>query len=177
MDICIFIFIFASLVGYLFSMGIKSDRLNALRELISENEVRNQDEVLSILVSKGYNTTQATLSRDLKEIGVVKIHEAGKGYVYRLGSTESKFFAPSASKITDDGIRSIEFSNFFAVIKTHPGFAGAVASIIDNNISKEIVGTIAGDDTVLLVIREGYSRSQVLDAVSKFITGIQTKLK
>lgn len=158
-------------------MSVKSDRLEALREVIVDNDVRNQDEVLSLLESKGYNVTQATLSRDFKELGVVKVHDASKGYVYRLGGGEARIIAPAATHITKDGIKSIEFSNSFAVVKTHPGFAGAVASIIDNNISKEIVGTIAGDDTVLLIIREGYTRMQVLDAVSKFITGIQTKLK
>lgn len=157
-------------------MSSKSDRLEALREVIVDNYVRNQDEVLSLLESKGYIVTQATLSRDFKELGVVKVHDASKGYVYRLGGSESRTIVPAATHITKDGICSIEFSNSFAVVKTHPGFAGAVASIIDNNISREIVGTIAGDDTVLLIIREGYSRTQVLDAVSKFITGIQTKL-
>lgn len=157
-------------------MSIKSDRLEALREVIVDNDVRNQDEMLSLLLSKGYSVTQATLSRDFKELGVVKVHEAAKGYVYRLGG-ETKTIAPAATHITKEGIKSIEFSNSFAVVKTHPGFAGAVASIIDNNISREIVGTIAGDDTVLLIVREGYTRAQVLDAVSRFFSGIQTKIK
>lgn len=157
-------------------MSIKSDRLEALREVIVDNDVRNQDEMLSLLLSKGYSVTQATLSRDFKELGVVKVHEAAKGYVYRLGG-ETKTIVPAATHITKEGIKSIEFSNSFAVVKTHPGFAGAVASIIDNNISREIVGTIAGDDTVLLIVREGYTRAQVLDAVSRFFSGIQTKIK
>ena len=169
--------IFVTRFEYLYRMNIKSDRLEALREVIVNNDVRNQDEVLSLLESKGYNVTQATLSRDFKELGVVKVHEASLGYVYRLGGTDMRTVAPASAHLTKDGIRSIEFSNSFAVVKTHPGFAGAVASIIDNNITREIVGTIAGDDTVLLIVREGYTRMQVLDAVSRHFSGIQTKLK
>lgn len=157
-------------------MSARNDRLEATRRVIEDNQVGNQEEVLDLLKSQGFNVTQATLSRDFKELGVVKVHDAGRGYVYKLNSQSPKFIAPNSSHITSDGIKSIEFSNSFAVVKTHPGFASAVAYIIDNNVIKEIAGTLAGDDTVLLILREGYARQQVLDAVSKFISGIQTKL-
>lgn len=156
-------------------MSARNDRLEATRRVIEENQVGNQEEVLDLLKKAGFNVTQATLSRDFKELGVVKAHDASRGYVYKLSSPTPKFIAPNASHITSDGIKSIEFSGSFAVVKTHPGFASAVAYIIDNNVIKEIAGTLAGDDTVLLIIREGYSRQQVLDAVSRFISGIQTK--
>lgn len=157
-------------------MSIKTQRLEAIRQIIANNGAKNQDEVLNMLLAKGFNSTQATLSRDFKEIGVVKLHDPRNGYVYKL----SPAGVPAGSvpdHINVSGIKSIEFSNSFAVVKTQPGFAGAVASIIDNNVVNEIVGTIAGDDTVLLVIREGYTREQVLDSVSNFIAGIQFKLK
>lgn len=157
-------------------MSARNDRLEATRRVIEDNQVGNQEEVLDLLKSQGFNVTQATLSRDFKELGVVKVHDAGRGYVYKLNSQSPKFIVPNSSHITSDGIKSIEFSNSFAVVKTHPGFASAVAYIIDNNVIKEIAGTLAGDDTVLLILREGYARQQVLDAVSKFISGIQTKL-
>ncbi len=157
-------------------MSARNDRLEATRRVIENNQVGNQEEVLDLLKKEGFNVTQATLSRDFKELGVVKVHDAGRGYVYKLNSQAPKFIASNASHITSDGIRSIEFSNSFAVVKTHPGFASAVAYIIDNNVISEIAGTLAGDDTVLLIVREGYSRQQVLDAVSRFISGIQTKL-
>ena len=157
-------------------MSARNDRLEATRRVIEDNQVGNQEEVLDLLKKEGFNVTQATLSRDFKELGVVKVHDASRGYVYKLTNQAPKLIAPNASHITSDGIKSIEFSNSFAVVKTHPGFASAVAYIIDNNVIKEIAGTLAGDDTVLLIVREGYTRQQVLDAVSKFISGIQTKL-
>lgn len=157
-------------------MSARNDRLEATRRVIENNRVGNQEDVLYLLKKDGFNVTQATLSRDFKELGVVKVHDADCGYVYKLNSQAPKFMAPNASHITSDGIRSIEFSNSFAVVKTHPGFASAVAYIIDNNVISEIAGTLAGDDTVLLIVREGYTRQQVLDAVSRFISGIQTKL-
>jgi len=157
-------------------MSIKTQRLDAIRQIIANNGAKNQDEVLGLLLEKGFNATQATLSRDFKEIGVVKLHDPQFGYVYKL-SPVSPSNGSSPAHINIAGIRSIEFSNSFAVVKTQPGFAGAVASIIDNNVVDEISGTIAGDDTVLLIIREGYTRDQVLDAVSNFIAGIQFKLK
>lgn len=157
-------------------MSARNDRLEATRRVIEDSLVSNQEEVLSLLKAKGFKVTQATLSRDFKELGVVKVHDASKGYVYKLSTQAPKFIAPNASHLTSDGIKTLEFNNSFAVVKTHPGFASAVAYIIDNNVVSEIAGTLAGDDTVLLIIREGYSREQVLDAISNFIPGIQTKL-
>jgi len=158
-------------------MSIKSQRLEAIRRIISNNGVKNQDEVLNGLQELGFAVTQATLSRDFKEIGVIKVHDTAKGYFYKLSAPSTIGIAHIPDHIATNGIRSIEFSNSFAVIRTQPGFAGAVASIIDGNAVNEIAGTIAGDDTVLMVIREGCSRDQVLDSVSKFITGIKYKLR
>lgn len=158
-------------------MSARTDRLEATRRVIEENQVGNQEDVLSLLKAKGFRVTQATLSRDFKELGVVKVHDSSRGgYVYQLSAQTPKFIVPNASHLTSDGIKSIEFSNSLAVIKTHPGFASAVAYIIDNNVIREIIGTLAGDDTVLLIVREGCSREQVIEAISHFISGIQTKL-
>jgi len=157
-------------------MSIKSQRLEAIRQIIAKGVAKSQEEVLSLLQARGFSATQATLSRDFKEIGVIKLHDPESGYVYKLAGNAHQFVVPSASHITE-GIKSIEFANAFAVVKTQPGFAGAVASIIDDNVVDEIVGSVAGDDTVLLVIREGYTRDQVLDSVSRFISGIKFKVR
>lgn len=157
-------------------MSIKSDRQQAIRRIIAENEVKSQDELQSILNSAGFFATQATLSRDFREMNVVKIHDSSKGYVYKISGESGNFSHSSPDNITKDGIRSIEFSSSFAVIKTQPGFASAVATIIDHNLAYEIVGTLAGDDTVLLVIKEGCDRQEVLSSISRFISGIQSKL-
>ena len=82
-------------------------------------------------------------------------------------------------EIQDDfpvaGVESIDFSGNMAVIKTRPGFAGGVASIIDSHDPYEILGTIAGDDTIILVIREGISKSHILEILAMFIPGLKNK--
>ena len=156
---------------------MKIDRQRAIRDIISGEAVRSQDELQDILLSRGFNVTQATLSRDFKELGVVKVHDSMKGeYVYRLPGTNPVLVSPDRSNIAAEGIRSIEFSGPIAVIKTHPGFASAVATIIDHNITREVVGSLAGDDTVLLVVREGCSHNQIISSISRFFPGIQSKL-
>lgn len=158
-------------------MSVKVDRQRAIRDIISTEVVRSQDELQDILLSRGLNVTQATLSRDFKELGIVKVHDSSKGeYVYRLPGVGPMPTSYDRNTITSEGIRSIEFSGSIAVIKTHPGFASAVATIIDHNITREIVGTLAGDDTVLLVAREGCTRNQVVYSISRFFPGIQSKL-
>ena len=158
-------------------MSVKSNRHEAIRRILAEHNVRSQEELGDFLRVSGFPTTQATLSRDFKELGIVKAHESSKGYVYRLPRRQSRVFMSQADgTMTDEGIRSIEFSNSFAVIKTYPGFASAVATIIDNNLGHEIAGTLAGDDTLLLILREGCSSKEVLNSISKFVTGIQSKL-
>jgi len=158
-------------------MGIKTDRLRAIRRLISEKDIKSQDELQVLLEENGFTVTQATLSRDFKELGVLKVHDYTRGYIYRLPGDDTRVLTPAPGMVANEGVRSIEFSSSFAVIKTHPGFASAVATIIDHNANHEIVGTLAGDDTVLLIIREGCDRERVLSSVSSFISGIKTKLK
>lgn len=157
-------------------MNIKSERQQAIRRIILENNVSSQDEILVHLSSQGFEVTQATLSRDFKELGVVKVHTPSDGYIYRLSAGGIPTVSSHKDAVASTGTRSIEFSGNLAVIKTSPGFAGAIASVVDSNLSKEIVGTIAGDDSVLIVVREGYTREQVIAAMSKFIKGMQTKL-
>ena len=158
-------------------MSVKTNRQRAIRRIIRDNEVGSQEELQALLRSDGFPTTQATLSRDFKELGIVKVHDYAKGYVNKLpGAPSPVLVTADRNTITTEGIRSIEFSNSFAVVKTHPGFASAVATIIDHNVSHEIVGTLAGDDTVLLILRDGCRREQVLSAISHFISGIQSKL-
>lgn len=157
-------------------MNIKSERQQAIRRILLDNSVGSQDEILGHLSAQGFEVTQATLSRDFKELGVVKVHTPSEGYFYRLSSGGVPIVTTHKDAVAAAGLRSIEFSGNLALIKTSPGFAGAIASVVDSNLSKEIVGTVAGDDTVLMVIREAYTREQVIASMGKFIKGIQTKL-
>ena len=166
-------------------MAVKNARMDAIARLIADSVVRSQEELQSRLADMGYIATQATLSRDLRTMGVVKKHVSGDGYRYTLpsGATAQGIHHGATAQdihpaaITSEGILGLEFSSSLVVVKTHPGFAGAVASVIDNSDSAEIAGTIAGDDTVLLILREGYTRDEALRSASRVINGIENKDK
>ncbi len=158
-------------------MNIKSKRLLAIKNIITSQKVSSQEELLFLLEKSGFVTTQATLSRDLKFLKVAKVPDAQTGYVYSLHEIAGK---PTEDAGSDDfpvsGIETIEFSQNLAVIKTKPGFANGIASVIDSHGLFEILGTIAGDDTILLIAREGVAKPDVINALSLFIPGIRSKV-
>ena len=143
-------------------------RHKALIQIISQETIYSQEELQEKLRKQGIVTTQATLSRDLKALRILKV--PGEGY--RLPQPGSRF----TSGPTPVSIVSLEFSGQFAVMKTQPGFASAAAVLIDHHPSRPILGTIAGDDTVLLILRQGYSSAQALEVLEKVIPDIKTHL-
>jgi len=157
-------------------MKIKAQRLAVIKNIISAQKVSSQEELLMLLEKEGFLTTQATLSRDLKFLKVAKIPHSDMGYIYELPAGSSK----TTEEIHDDfpigGLESIDFTGNMAVIKTRPGFANGVASIIDSHDPYEILGTIAGDDTILLINREGVSKNHVIEVLSMFIPGLKNKM-
>lgn len=128
-----------------------------------------------LLEKEGFMTTQATLSRDLKFLKVAKVPHLDKGYVYELPSGVNKTTDETQDDFPISGVESIDFTGNLAVIKTRPGFAGGIASIIDSHDPYEILGTIAGDDTILLINREGVSKGHMLEVLAMFIPGLKNK--
>ncbi|MCD7971492.1 MAG: arginine repressor [Candidatus Azobacteroides sp.] len=152
-------------------METKQQRQAHIRKIISENRISSQEELLQLIISSGLNLTQATLSRYLKEMKVVKVPDAAGEYVYVFSDALTGQNAREEEIIPVlpvTGFLSIEFSGDLAVIKTSPGYASGVASVIDRGIKTEILGTIAGDDTILLIPREGFTRKQILEALNKY---------
>lgn len=135
---------------------MKGQRLAIIQEIISTQQVGSQEELLQLLSAKGYSITQATLSRDIRKLQIVKRPNQNGDYVYTLDHERV-----SPHKGTQKTIDSIEFSGHLAVVKTRPGYAAAIASEIDSVAPKEIAGTIAGDDTILIIPREGISREEI----------------
>ncbi|SMO53158.1 transcriptional regulator, ArgR family [Saccharicrinis carchari] len=156
-------------------MKSKAQRLATIQHIISTQKVSSQEELLQLMENLGFVTTQATLSRDLKFLKVAKIPHPDKGYVYELPSLSEKSSNDSSDDFPIGGVESINYSGNLVVIKTRPGFANGVASIIDTHDPYEILGTIAGDDTILLVMREGVSRGHIFDTLSTFIPGLKNK--
>ena len=157
-------------------MKSKNNRLDTIKMIISSKEIGSQDELLQELVKEGFRLTQATLSRDLKQLKVAKAASMNGNYVYVLpNNTMYKRMTEqqSASEMMMyNGFVSIDFSLNLAVVKTRPGYASRLAYDIDMHNCYEILGTIAGDDTILLVIREGCTHADVRKALSDIIPNI-----
>lgn len=157
-------------------MKSKNSRLDAIKMIISSKEIGSQDELLQELLKEGYQLTQATLSRDLKQLKVAKAASMNGNYVYVLpNNTMYKRMTerhPASELMQHSGFLSIDFAGHLAVIKTRPGYASRLAYDIDSRDFDEILGTVAGDDTILLVIREGCTRTNVRNVLSLIIPNI-----
>ena len=158
-------------------MKIKNDRLEALRMIISSQELGSQDELLDALKNEGFQLTQATLSRDLKQLKVAKAATMRGNYVYVLPNDTmyKRVLTPHSVRemMQVPGFLSIHFSGNMGVIKTRPGYASSIAYNIDNHSIDEILGTIAGDDTIFIVIRQGVTKDQVIDALRDVVPNIK----
>ena len=149
-------------------------RLARLRQIIESRSVQSQEALLGLLVREGFSVTQATLSRDLKQLKAGKAPDGRGGYRYAISSAGSG--AGSDRSLVDDfrrGFLSIEFSGNQGVIKTLPGHASAVAFALDNLRVREVLGTVAGDDTILVIPRDGVDRRSLLAALRARIPGIE----
>ena len=157
-------------------MKSKNDRLRTLKMLISSKEMCSQDEVLKALAKEGFNVTQATLSRDMKQLKVAKATSMSGKYFYVLPNETMYKRVASPKKASEmlltSGFVSINFSGNMAVIKTKPGYAGCIAYNIDNSGIHTVLGTIAGDDTIFVVLKEGCTIEEVKDELKNFIPDI-----
>ena len=159
-------------------MKNRLSRHSEIRKIISRGNVRNQEELLSALKVKGYDMTQATLSRDLKFLKVAKMPHPAEGYIYVIpdfDTAEAKAEG-SADSFLAEGFRGLNYSGNLAVMKTLPGYASSFAAVIDSANPYEILGTIAGDDTILIVRREGTSKNDLLNALKSIMPKLKEKL-
>lgn len=144
----------------------KSERQEAIRLAIQKNRISSQEDLKASLSESGIAISQATLSRDLQEMGVVKSH----------GGSVSYYVIPErryGAERSDSGILGIEVSGNMAVVRTLPGHASMFASLIDRRQLAEIAGTIAGDDTIFVVLRAGVSADAALKAIAGAIPGMK----
>lgn len=157
-------------------MRVKNTRLEVLKMLISSKEIGSQEEALQALRKEGFQLTQATLSRDLKQLKVAKAASMNGKYVYVLpNETMYKRVSNPASPLEmlhSPGFVSINFSANLAVVRTRPGYASSIAYDIDNGGIDGILGTIAGDDTIFIAIKEGVENEQVIAELRKIIPSI-----
>lgn len=154
-------------------MRNKESRLEVIKMLVSSRELSKQEELMDELRRAGYDSAQATLSRDLKLLGVVKAQNESGRYVYMLPDKKA-YRNVSNNHMTVTamnrlGALGVRFSGNMAVVKTLPGHASHVAYDIDHAELEFVVGTIAGDDTVFIVMEEGSDRAEALDALGQIL--------
>lgn len=141
--------------------------------IISSKELGSQEEVLQALRKEGFSLTQATLSRDFKQLKVAKAASMNGQYVYVLpNETMYRRVQKPLSALEmmqTPGFLSISFAGNLVVIKTRPGYASSIAYNIDNSDLKDILGTIAGDDTIFMVLSEDAKRSEVLSKLNQIV--------
>ncbi len=159
------------------NMKVKNSRLEALRLIISSQQLGSQDELLAALQKEGFKLTQATLSRDLKQLKVAKAASMSGSYVYVLPNETMYKRVSTPNSIREmlkvPGFVSINYSGNMGVIKTRPGYASSIAWNIDNSDIPEIIGTIAGDDTIFIVIKEGVRHQDVSEALSDVVPNMR----
>ena len=154
-------------------MKARAARLAAIRRMVAEKAVDSQERLVELLEAEGFAVTQATLSRDLKHLGIGKVPGIDGGYAYTPPEAESR--PGTAAALVQDFLRgfvSLEWSGSFALVKTLPGHAASVASALDNLRVEGILGTVAGDDTILVVPRDGVARTRIQKALRDRIPGI-----
>ncbi|MCR4995388.1 MAG: arginine repressor [Bacteroidales bacterium] len=151
----------------------KDTRLEVIKMIITSQEVGRQDDLLNELAKAGFPSTQATLSRDLRQLRIVKGHNERGEQVYLL--PEQKRYQRisdthmTVQQINRLGAVSVKFSLNLAIVQTPPGHAAHVAYDIDNAHIPEILGTIAGDDTILIVLDETAERPNVLNRLAEVV--------
>lgn len=158
-------------------MRIKNSRMEVLKMLISSKELGSQEEVLKALEMEGFQITQATLSRDLKQLKVAKAASMNGKYVYVLPNETmyKRVSKPSTVKemMQTSVFLSINFSGNMVVIKTRPGYASSIAYNIDSSDIPQILGTIAGDDTIFMVKGVGVTNEEVIEGLRHVLPNIE----
>ena len=132
---------------------MKRERQQKIRELVEQYRIDTQDELIRRLKESGFSATQATMSRDIKELKLTKISDGINGYYYVYPTSATINGINKLNASLTHLIISVNYAENIVVIKTHAGMAQAVATGIDNIKSDNILGCVAGDDTILLVFK------------------------
>lgn len=141
---------------------MKSERQARILELITKFEIYTQDDMMRYLKEEGFEVTQATVSRDLRELQLTKTLSANGNYRYSISTARHR--ARNNTRFTHamaESITTVDFSMNNVVVKTYPGMAQAVASGIDTMNLQDVLGSVAGDDTILIITRSEESSKQI----------------
>lgn len=148
---------------------MKSRRHAKILDIIAEYPIETQDELLTRLKDEGFKATQATISRDIKDLRLVKTLGSDGKYRYVSASKNSTDIRSNFSSLFASSVNSIDFAQNIVVIKTLSGMAQAVCAALDSNDYKAVVGTIAGDDTIFIACRSSQLAVNLTEELKKLI--------
>jgi len=147
-------------------MGNKVERLNLIKRIIGEELIGSQEDLIKRLAEFGVQATQSTLSRDFKEINISKMPHPDKGYVYVLSEKLGSDIVTNVANLSD-AVLGIKFSHNIAVIATKSGYASAISVIIDARKSRHIIGTIAGDNNIVMIMHEEATHEDIIEQMGE----------
>lgn len=148
---------------------MKRRRQEQIIEIIENENIETQEELVEHLNQLGYQVTQATVSRDIRDLHLIKIPNGAGGQKYSVAKTEKSFLGERHTRVLKEGFVSMDNAQNLLVIKTHSGMAMAVAAALDDMKIKEIVGVIAGDDTIMAAIKTVEDTYAVMDQIRKYL--------
>lgn len=152
-------------------MSNKKNRIVLLRQMIETEEIRSQKDILNRMKEQGVEVTQASLSRYLKEMNAVRVSDGEGGYFYKLPAGAVR------ADIMSSQVEAVEFAGTnMVVVKTQAGYANAVSVQIDAKRLPVIAGTVSGDDTILIIIRDGFSRTEVEKVLIQEFPSLKDKI-
>ena len=149
---------------------MKNVRQNEILKIVQARDIDTQEQLLEELRARGFTTTQATISRDIKELRLVKELTGSGGYRYAL--SERKTASTSDTRLRNifkEGVISVDVAQNIVVVRTMPGLASAACSALDNMEIEGVVGTLAGDDTGILIMRDNALAQQFSSEVHKLL--------
>lgn len=150
---------------------MKSQRQAKIMEIISTRNVETQEQLLSALQQEGFRGTQATISRDIKELRIVKELTSLGTYRYTTSSKEvSGSFSSRLNTIFRECVVGYDYAQNIIVIRTLPGLASAAGSAIDSMNLTSVVGSLAGDDTVMIIMRDSNAAAAFCGEIKKLIS-------
>ena len=148
---------------------MKTKRQRKIIELITNYDIETQEELAAKLVENGFNVTQATISRDIRELNLTKIATKGGKQKYAVQSSSDIVSNSKYMRVLNDGIITMDTAGNILVVKTVSGMAMAVAAALDAMQIKEILGCMAGDDTIMCVVKHAEETDRVKEHIESFI--------
>jgi transcriptional regulator of arginine metabolism len=143
----------------------RTERLKLIRDLVKTKKIKSQEELIEELSAIGYDVTQSTISRDIKQLNLVKVRNSLQEEYYALSSkyqVDPQFNIGKIKFKFKENVLSVDLSNNIIVVKTNSGEAQGVAAVIDGSNFEEILGTVAGDDTIICVANSEDNAKKIL---------------